>query len=69
MHSLSVANGSLDWIKDGGQFVPYPATWLNAKGWEDEIPPKKIARENWQPPKKDDLAPPTDEFLSLKEKL
>lgn len=27
---------SKDWIKDGGQFIPYPATWLNAKGWEDE---------------------------------
>lgn len=25
------------WRKDGGQFIPYPATWLNAKGWEDEI--------------------------------
>ncbi len=26
-----------DWIKDGGKWIPYPATWLNAKGWEDEI--------------------------------
>lgn len=26
-----------DWIKDGGQYIPFPATWLNAKGWEDEI--------------------------------
>jgi hypothetical protein len=25
-----------DWIKDGGKFIPYPATWLNAKRWEDE---------------------------------
>lgn len=24
-----------DWKKQGGQFIPYPATWLNAKGWED----------------------------------
>ncbi len=24
------------WVKDGGQFVPHPATWLNRKGWEDE---------------------------------
>ena len=29
---------SKDWQKDGGQFIPYPATWLNAKGWEDELP-------------------------------
>jgi hypothetical protein len=24
------------WLKDGGQFVPYPASWLNARSWEDE---------------------------------
>jgi len=28
-----------DWIKDGGSFVPHPATWLNGKRWEDEIKP------------------------------
>jgi hypothetical protein len=28
---------SQDWIKDRGKWIPYPATWLNAKGWEDEI--------------------------------
>ena len=25
------------WTRDGGKFVPYPATWLNQKRWEDEI--------------------------------
>jgi len=25
-----------DWIKNGGEFIPYPASWLRAKGWEDE---------------------------------
>ena len=25
-----------EWTKDGGQFIPYPATWLNARRWEDE---------------------------------
>ena len=25
-----------EWTKDGGQFIPYPATWLNACRWEDE---------------------------------
>ena len=24
------------WIKDNGQFIPHPATWLNQKRWEDE---------------------------------
>lgn len=27
---------SRDWLKDNGKFIPYPATWLRAKGWEDQ---------------------------------
>ena len=27
-----------DWTKNGGQYVPHPATWLNRGGWDDEIP-------------------------------
>lgn len=27
-----------DWTKEGGRFIPHPATWLNRRGWEDEIP-------------------------------
>jgi hypothetical protein len=23
------------WIKDGGEFIPHPATWLNQRRWED----------------------------------
>lgn len=30
------AKKSTAWQKDGGQYIPYPASWLNAKGWEDE---------------------------------
>ena len=25
------------WQEDGGRFVPYPATWLNGRRWEDEV--------------------------------
>ena len=25
------------WTKNGGQFIPHPATWLNSGGWDDEI--------------------------------
>ncbi len=25
------------WSKDGGQFIPNPATWLNRGGWEDQM--------------------------------
>lgn len=27
---------SADWTKNGGQYIPYPATWLNAGRWTDE---------------------------------
>ena len=26
------------WQKDGGQFIPHPATWLRQGRWEDEAP-------------------------------
>lgn len=25
------------WLKDAGQFIPHPATWLNAGRWQDEM--------------------------------
>ena len=28
-----------DWLKDDGQYIPHPATWLNGKRWEDELRP------------------------------
>lgn len=24
------------WLRDGGQFIPHPATWLNGRRWEDD---------------------------------
>ncbi len=35
--AIERANRSKDWQKDDGAFIPYPASWLNAKGWEDEL--------------------------------
>lgn len=29
-----------DWQRDGGKFIPYPATWLNGHRWEDDPPNK-----------------------------
>jgi len=44
MQGLEKAKSSYDWQKDGGQYIPYPATWLNATGWEDEYtPPRPLA--------------------------
>lgn len=35
MAGLDRARGSPSWTKDGGQFIPHPATWLNGKRWTD----------------------------------
>lgn len=37
MEALKLAKASDDWCKDNVKFIPYPATWLNAQGWEDEF--------------------------------
>ena len=36
MSSLEQFRGSKDWLKEKGQFIPYPSTWLNQRRWEDE---------------------------------
>ena len=36
MSSLEQFRGSKDWLKEKGQYIPYPSTWLNQKRWEDE---------------------------------
>ena len=33
---IETAKTSTEWMKEGGQFIPHPATWLRAKGWEDQ---------------------------------
>ncbi len=35
--SLINLKKSNEWTKDNGKYIPHPASWLNAKGWEDEI--------------------------------
>lgn len=32
---LDRAKASRDWVKDGGQYIPHPTTWLNRDGWSD----------------------------------
>jgi hypothetical protein len=40
---LRVWAGSDEWAKDGGQFIPHPATFLNQRRWEDR--PKGASAE------------------------
>ena len=41
LSAIALAKESKKWKKDRGKFIPHPATWLNAKGWLDELPDKK----------------------------
>lgn len=64
LESVERAKKSEDWIKEKGKYIPHPATWLNAKGWEDEetelhplagmVSDKTIQNietfNNWRPP-------------------
>jgi hypothetical protein len=38
LNTLAELSASHEWRKDNGQFIPYPASWLNAGGWDDEAP-------------------------------
>jgi hypothetical protein len=33
------------WLENGGQFIPYPSTWLNKRRWEDEVPAKPVVQK------------------------
>lgn len=37
MAALERHKKSRDWQKDGGRYVPHPASWLNGRCWEDEL--------------------------------
>lgn len=70
LKAIERSKTSADWLKDGGQFIPYPATWLNAKGWEDShstnitLPQKA----KWTPPKEPEIRISDEERRSLIEK-
>lgn len=38
IRAVEAAKRTEQWRKDGGQYIPNPATWLNQKRWEDEPP-------------------------------
>ena len=37
LEALKQHKRSAQWTRDGGQFIPHPATWLNGKRWEDTM--------------------------------
>ena len=47
--TIERAKKSADWQKENGKYIPYPATWLNARGWEDEISEETRNEEEREP--------------------
>ena len=37
---------SEQWTRDGGRFIPNPATWLNNQQWNDDVPAAAAAKNN-----------------------
>lgn len=46
--AIEAQRASSQWLKDGGQFIPNPATWLNQGRWKDDpepdVPPGNVMR-------------------------
>ncbi len=40
------AKKSKEWLKESGQYIPNPATWLNQSRWEDELTEAEHANES-----------------------
>lgn len=38
LKAIERSRNSEQWIKDGGQYIPHPSTWLNQRRWEDDPP-------------------------------
>lgn len=38
LNAINAQSRGEAWLKDGGQFIPNPATWLNQGRWQDESP-------------------------------
>ena len=37
LKAIEIQKTTPQWLKDDGQYIPMPSTWLNQKRWEDEI--------------------------------
>ena len=38
LQALALQKRSEQWTREDGRFVPHPATWINQRRWEDEMP-------------------------------
>lgn len=43
LSALEKQKQSAQWTRDGGQYIPHPATWINGKRWTDEVTQARAA--------------------------
>jgi hypothetical protein len=48
LEALAWQKETEDWTKEGGQYIPLPASYLNAKKWLDEKVEKAVARNPFE---------------------
>lgn len=50
LRALKAQASCEQWTRDGGAYIPYPATWLNGRRWEDELPGRSDSdrSESWE---------------------
>jgi hypothetical protein len=41
--SVNAQKSSAQWLKDGGQYIPNPATWINQGRWQDDAGPQGLS--------------------------
>ena len=46
INAVNTQKQSQQWLRNDGQYIPNPATWLNQGRWEDELPTKE-GRLDW----------------------
>ena len=38
LNALESHKKSKQWVRDNGQYIPHPSTWINGERWNDEMP-------------------------------
>lgn len=42
LRAVEAQKQSEQWTKDNGQYIPHPATWINQRRWEDDLPKASV---------------------------
>ena len=66
IQAVEKQKASPQWQENGGQFIPYPATWLNGRRWEDQVQggtqAKKVTAQQY-PQREQDIPQETPEEM------